>query len=201
MRTPLAPARCAPWRPAHRTTEGDTSSELLGDSLCDELSLGLGVLDLEDVELDLLARELLEVAADALGLGATTTDHDARTGGVDVDADAVTGALDLDLGHAGAVERGLEQGADLHVFGDVVAVTLARLGAVGEPPRHVVGGDAQTEAVRVYFLAHYLLAFFVASAASTSSGVARTIVMWLVRFRIWKARPWARGWNRLRVAP
>src|SRR5690606_4475502 len=82
---------------AHRTTERHASRELLGDALCDELSVSLGVLDLEDVQLDLLARELLEVAADALSLGATTTDHDARTGGVDVDADAVAGALDLDV--------------------------------------------------------------------------------------------------------
>src|SRR5690606_27353096 len=71
-----AGALCALQTLAHRTTERHTSRELLGDALCDELSVGLGVLDLEDVQLDLLARELLEVAADALGLGATATDHD-----------------------------------------------------------------------------------------------------------------------------
>src|SRR5690606_34480231 len=105
---------------AHRTTERHASRELLGDALCDELSVRLGVLDLEDVQLDLLARELLEVAADALGLGATTTDHDARTGRVDVDADAVTGALDLDVRDAGAVQLRLQQTTDLDVLGDVV---------------------------------------------------------------------------------
>src|SRR6185437_932525 len=139
---------------AHRAAEGHAGGELLGDALGDQLSVGLGVLDLEDVQLDLLARELLEVGADALGLGATTTDHDARTGGVDVDADAVAGALDLDAGHAGTVERGLQQRADLDVLSEVVAVTLTLLRAVGEPARHVVGGDSQTEAVRVDFLTH-----------------------------------------------
>ena len=78
--------------------------ELLGDALGDQLELDLGVLDLEDVELDLLARELLELAADAVGLGATTADDDARTRGVDVDANTVARALDLDLGDACALE-------------------------------------------------------------------------------------------------
>src|SRR5690606_26447391 len=40
---------------AHGATERDTGAELLRDALRDELGLGLGVLDLEDVELDLLA--------------------------------------------------------------------------------------------------------------------------------------------------
>ena len=101
---PLAPAFiavCIDLRMARR--KRDAAGELLGDALRDELSVDLGVLDLEDVQLDLLAGQLLEVAADAVGLGAAAADDDARTGGVDVDADAVTGALDLHLGDAGAL--------------------------------------------------------------------------------------------------
>ena len=94
-----------------------------------------------------LPRELLEVGADALGLGSTTADDDAGTRRVDVDADAVTGALDLDLGDAGAVEARLQQVADLDVLGDVVGVALTGLRRVGEPARHVVGGDPESEAV------------------------------------------------------
>src|SRR5690242_6528662 len=74
---------------AHRTTELHATGELLGDTLGDQLSVDLGVLDLEDVQLDLLAGELLELAADAVGLGATATDHDAGTRGVDVHPHAV----------------------------------------------------------------------------------------------------------------
>jgi hypothetical protein len=81
---------------AHRATERHAVAQLLGDALGDQLRVGLGVLDLEDVQLDLLAGELLEVGADAVGLGAAAADDDAGTRGVDVDADAVTGALDLD---------------------------------------------------------------------------------------------------------
>src|SRR5690606_36624534 len=191
---------------AHRATERHTSRELLGDALRDELSVGLGVLDLEDVQLDLLAGELLEVGADALGLGAAAADDDARAGGVDVVADAVTPALDLDAADAGAVELRLQQTTDLDVLGDVVGVTLARLRRVGEPTRDVVRGDAEAEAVGVYLLSHYLLAFLLlsvveASAAAATSGVESTTVMWLVRFLIWKARPCARGWKRLSVVP
>ena len=56
MRTPLAPrALSALQALAHRAAERHAGAELLGDALGDELGLGLGVLDLEDVELDLLA--------------------------------------------------------------------------------------------------------------------------------------------------
>src|SRR6478672_10448974 len=139
---------------AHRTTEGDTGRELLGDALGDELRIGLGVLDLEDVQLDLLARELLELAADTVGLGATATDDDARARGVDVDADAVTRALDLHTGDAGALHARGHELADRHVFLDVVAVALTGLGAVSEPTALVLGRDAQAEAVRVDLLTH-----------------------------------------------
>jgi hypothetical protein len=86
------------------------AGELLGDALRDELGVGLGVLHLEDVELDLLAGQLLEVGADALGLGAAAADHDAGTGRVDVHADPVTGALDLDARDSRTVERRLAAG-------------------------------------------------------------------------------------------
>src|SRR5579875_779180 len=88
---------------AHGAPEIDTGRQLLGDALSDELRIGLGVLDLEDVQLHLLAGQLLQRTAQAVGLGATAADDDARTGGVDVHTHAVTGALDLDLADAGAL--------------------------------------------------------------------------------------------------
>src|SRR5690606_23583122 len=112
------------------------------------------VLDLGDVELDLLAGELLELAADAVRLGATTTDDDPGACGVDVHPHTVAGALDLDLADAGAVHAGRHQVADRHVFLDVVAVALTRLGRVGEPAAAVVRGDPQAVAVRVDLLPH-----------------------------------------------
>ena len=125
---PLAPARWAVcMRLAHGAAERHAAGELLGDALGDQLRVDLGVLDLEDVQLDLLAGELLELAADAVGLGAAAADDDARTGGVDVDADAVTGALDLDPGDAGALHAGRHELADRDVLVDEVAVPLTSL--------------------------------------------------------------------------
>src|ERR687897_2228671 len=180
-------------RLAHRAAELHTTRELLGDTLGDQLRVDLGVLDLEDVELDLLAGELLELAADAVGLGAAAADDDAGTRGVDVHTDAVTRALDLDLGDAGPLHALGEQLADGDVLTDVRLVEL-----VGVPTALVVGGDAQAEAVRVDLLAHQApLPFFLArpflpclAVVSASAGCTAR-VMWLVRLLMRVARPWA----------
>src|SRR5206468_2380152 len=55
---------------AHRAPERHPARQLLGHALGDQLRVDLRVLDLEDVELDLLAGELLQIAADPVGLGA-----------------------------------------------------------------------------------------------------------------------------------
>jgi hypothetical protein len=80
---------------AHRAAERHAVAELFGHALGDQLRHCLRVLDLEDVQLDLLARELLQLAADAFGLGAIATDHDAWARGEDIHPHPVTSALDL----------------------------------------------------------------------------------------------------------
>ena len=135
--------------------------KLLGHTLGHQLRLRLGVLHLEDVQLHLLAGQLLQVGPDAVGLGAAAADDDARPRGVDVDADPVAGALDLHVGDAGALQTGGQQPTDRHVFLDVVLVLL-----VGVPPGLPVGGDTEPEAVGVDFLAHYSEPPFASSEAS-----------------------------------
>src|SRR6266536_3560866 len=137
-------------RLAHRPTEADPAGQLLGDALRNQLGIRLGALDLKDVELHLLAGELLQLAADPVGLGALAADDDARTGGVDVDADPVPGALDVHLGDAGALQALGHHLADLDILRDVVLVQL-----VGVPPALPVGRDAEPEPVRVNLLTHY----------------------------------------------
>src|SRR5690606_41268781 len=63
---------------AHRAPERHAVGQLLGHALRDQLVVRLGVLDLEDVQLDLLAGQLLQRTADAVRLGTTTADDDAR---------------------------------------------------------------------------------------------------------------------------
>src|SRR5690349_8040511 len=195
-------------RLAHGAAELHAARELLGDALGDQLRVDLRALDLEDVELHLLAGELLQLAADAVGLGAAAPDDDARTRGVDVDPDAVTGALDLDLGDAGPLHALGEQLADRDVLADVGLVQL-----VGVPPALVVGGDAQTEAVGVDLLTHqalfpvflavdFLLVFLAGALGSGFTATGSTArVMWLVRLLMRVARPWARGRQRFMVGP
>ena len=142
-------AQRALHRLAHRATEADPVGQLLGDTLGDELRIGLGVADLEDVQLHLLAGQLLQLGADAVGLGAAAADDDARAGRVDVHPDPVTGALDLDLGDSGAVHALGHQLADGDVLGHVL-----RVGLVGVPARAPVGGDPESEPVRVDLLTH-----------------------------------------------
>src|SRR6516162_2213318 len=88
-------------RLAHGPPEGNPAGQLLGHALGDQLGVGLGVLHLEDVQLDLLAGQLLQVAADAVGFSTAPPDHDAGPGGVDVYPHPVPGPLDLDLGDTG----------------------------------------------------------------------------------------------------
>src|SRR5258705_317542 len=83
---------------AHRPAEADPAGQLLGHALRDQLRIRLGALHLEDVQLHLLAGELLQVAPDPVRLSALAADDDARPGRVDVDAHAVTRPLDVHLG-------------------------------------------------------------------------------------------------------
>src|SRR5699024_10334044 len=80
----------------HGAAERDTSSELLGNALCDELCIGFRVFDLEDVQLNLFAGELFKFTANAFSFGTATADDNPGTSRVNVNTDTVAGALDLD---------------------------------------------------------------------------------------------------------
>jgi len=138
----------------HRTAERHAGSQLLSNALGNKLCFHLGVLDLEDVQLDLLARQLLKLAADAVCFSAAAADNDARTCRVDIHTDTVAGALDFDLGDTGALHARGHELADTDVFANEVLVPLAGFGAVSKPVRYVIGGDAESEPVRVNFLSH-----------------------------------------------
>src|SRR6056297_2772845 len=138
----------------HGPAEGDAVDELVGHTLGDQRCVEFGVLDLDDVELDLwVAGDLGDQLTDLVGLGAATSDHDARTGRVHVDTQLVTGALDLDATDRRRLETLHDLLADGPVLGEVVLVLT-----LGEPARLPVGGHSQAEAVRIDLLTHYLVA-------------------------------------------
>src|SRR4051812_13020385 len=153
-------------RSLHRAAEADSTRELVGHALRDQRRVELRLLDLLDVQLDLrVAGDLEEPGPQAVGLGAATSDDDPGARGIEVDAQAVTGALDLDAAHHGALELGPQVVADLPVLDEQVLVLLV----LGEPPRLPVGGDAETEPVRVDLLAHYFAPFDESSDSSVAS--------------------------------
>src|SRR5439155_22629077 len=76
----------------HGPAEGDAVDQLVGDALGDERGVELGALDLDDVQLHLrVAGDLREQRTQLVGLGAPTTDDDARTSGVYVHPHLVPG--------------------------------------------------------------------------------------------------------------
>ena len=105
----------------HRAAEGNTAFELKGDVLGNELGVGLGMFDLDDVDVNFFAGHLAELFFELVDFGAFAADDDARPGGQDGDAAAVGGAFDEDLGHGGGLELLLEQLADVAVLGEQFA--------------------------------------------------------------------------------
>ena len=77
-------------------------SSRLSDLLGDELSVGLGLLDLQDVQGNRFAGEGFDFLLERFCARATAADDDAGLGGVDVDRDLVGSALDINVGDTGA---------------------------------------------------------------------------------------------------
>ncbi len=81
----------------HGTTERNAAFELVGNAACKQRGVKLGVVDLDDVELDSASGNLLKTGAHALRLGSATTDDNTRATRVDIDLDLlVTDTLDID---------------------------------------------------------------------------------------------------------
>ena len=125
----------------HRAAVRNTLLKLLGDVLSDELSVHVGIADLDDVELD----------------------H-TRTRAVHEQGDDVVGALDLDLGHARAVQGLLEELADVVIFNDQVADLLV----LGIPTGVPVFDDANAHAVGINFLSHKTVSSLYSFSATAS---------------------------------
>src|SRR5204862_2753209 len=106
----------------HRAPERHALLELQGDVLGDELRVELGMDDLLDVEVDLLARARLQLVLQLLHLGALAADDDAGPRGEDRDAGAVGRALEVDARDAGVVELVLDGAPDVHVLVEQVGV-------------------------------------------------------------------------------
>src|SRR5512135_3750130 len=133
----------------HRPPERDAALELRRDVLGDELRVGLGLTDLDDVQVDLVLREGLEVLLDGLDPRAALADDDARARGVDVDLDLVRRPLDLDPRDAGLAELLLHELAEPDVL-----VQPLRVVPLLVPLRVPGPDDAEPEPDRMDLLSH-----------------------------------------------
>jgi hypothetical protein len=95
-----AGAHRAGERSLHRPPECYAILQLLSDRLRHQAGVELGALDLEDVDLYLLAGNLMQVTPQLVDLGSGLTDHDARTGRVNVDLDFARVLADRDVRQA-----------------------------------------------------------------------------------------------------
>ncbi len=140
-------------RPLQGTAERHPALELIGDGTRQQLGVGLGVLHLDDIDLDLPLGELLQGGAQAIHLGAGAADHHAGAGGVDVDLHLLlSDALDLDARQGTADQFLLQEVADLGVLEHLGGIFLLAV-----PTRLPVGDDPEPEAVGVDLLAHQAL--------------------------------------------
>jgi hypothetical protein len=126
----------------------------------------LGLAHLDDIEMHLGGRQLGELAAQLLDVGALLADQHARTGGVHRHAALLVRPLDHHLGDAALAALLHDVLADMHILVQQLAV----LAAAGEPaavPR-AVDADAKTD--RIDLVTHYSVSF----ASSDTSGFCFT---------------------------
>src|SRR4029079_514284 len=147
-----ARAHGARERALHGAPEGDAVDQLLRDGLGDELRVQLGALDLEDVDLDRLAREPMQVTAQRVDLRTGLADHDAGPRGVDVDLRLRGVLADRDVRQARVRELVGDVVADAHVLdqevGEVALVEPVRLPVVDVANPHGLWMDLLTHAFR-----------------------------------------------------
>ncbi len=120
---------CRLHRPLHGPAEADPASKLVGNTLCDERRVELGLLDLHDVELHLgVGRDLLQTSRETLALGALASNDDARSCSMHIHAEAVAGAFHLDAADEGFLQLAHQVIANLEVLDEVL-----RIVAITEP--------------------------------------------------------------------
>src|SRR3954470_24130568 len=144
-----AHAHRALHRALHGAAEGDTLRELARDVVGHELRIELGTLDLFDVDVDFLARQVGKLVTQLVDFRALLADHDARTAGVQRDDDLTRLAIDHDVRDRRMAQAALEILRKQFVFTE-----QARKTAAGVIARLPTLRDAESEADRMCLLSH-----------------------------------------------
>src|SRR5579864_4075480 len=134
----------------HGATERDAALELLRDRFGNQRRIEFGLADFDDVDDDVGSRDVGDLLAQLVDVGALLADHDARTRRVDRHAALLVRPLDHDLGDRRLLELLVQDLTDL----DVLVQQLAVLVLAGKPARIPGPVDAETKPDRIDFLTH-----------------------------------------------
>src|SRR5690606_7007060 len=96
--------------------ESDALLELAGDIIGHELGIHFRAFDFPDVDVNLLAGQVLELALDAFDLFALLADDDAGTGREDIHGPSLDGARSAHVRQAGVAQTLVQVTADHHIF-------------------------------------------------------------------------------------
>src|SRR5690606_9757011 len=108
----------------HGTTEADTSFQLTGDAICHQSGIQFRTFDLEDVDLDILAGELLELLAQLVHLSTTFADDHSRAGSVDGNGNELQGTFDHDLRNTRFLQAGHQILADMFILHQLLGIVV-----------------------------------------------------------------------------
>src|SRR5262249_5785154 len=143
--------------------------QLLGDRFCNERGVELRLADLDDVDHDVGRREIGDLLAQLLDVGALLADDDARPRRMDRHPTLLVRALDDDLG-----DRRLLQGLLRSFAAPVVLVQqLALLILARVPARVPRPVDAETQSDRIDLLTHRSAPYAPAAAATSRTTIVR----------------------------
>src|SRR5215467_8968367 len=134
----------------HGAAESYPALELLRDRFGDQLGIELGLPYLDDVDDDVGLRELGDLLAQLLDIGALLADHHARPRRLHGHAALLVRPLDHDLGDRRLLEILHQLLADLHVLVEQLSVLVF----AGVPARIPGAVDAEPQADWIDFLTH-----------------------------------------------
>ena len=133
----------------HGAAERDTLFELVDDILADETRVEFGMLDLDDVDLNVFLGQVLEVLANIFDADAALSDNDTGLRSVNDHARLIGTTLDLHFGDRCSAGQATEIFANGLVFMEPRFVVL-----FFEPAAFPCARDAETQADRVNLLSH-----------------------------------------------
>ena len=134
---------------------GNTTFNLTGNAVSDDVCIHLRTLNLEDIDLNVFLGHLLKLFLKFVNLSTALSDDEARTSSIDSYSDELEGSLDDDAAEACLCKTVAEIFANLVVLSDLLCVVTTA------PVRVPTTGDTDSVADRICFLSHIIYSLLV----------------------------------------